>query len=85
MSVCLFYVFPFSRSGQYLLWPKKQEKQDIIWDAQNCSQVISNCYPVGSVPFVLVPALVLTWHHVKIVTGRTIVDGTRVVSGAEKK
>ena len=40
---------------------------------------------VGSVPFVLVPALVLTWHHVKIVTGRTIVGGARVISGAEKK
>ena len=39
----------------------------------------------GSVPFVLVPALVLTWHHIKIVTGRTIVGGARVVSGAEKK
>ena len=40
---------------------------------------------IGSVPFVLVPALVLTWHHVKIVTGRKIVSGARVVSGAEKK
>ena len=38
-----------------------------------------------SVPFVLAPVLVLTWHHVKIVTGRTIVGGARVVSGAEKK
>ena len=40
---------------------------------------------LGSVPFALVPALVLTWHHVKIVTGQTIVGGARVVSGAEKK
>ena len=40
---------------------------------------------IGSVPFVLVPALVLTWHHVKIVTGRTIVGGALVVSSAENK
>ena len=39
----------------------------------------------GSVPFVLVPALVLIWHNVKIVIGRTIVGGARVVSGAEKQ
>ena len=35
--------------------------------------------------FVLVLVLVLTWHHVKIVTGRTIVGGARVVSAAEQK
>ena len=46
---------------------------------------LSSTKTSGSVPFVLVPALVLTWHHVKIVTGPTIVGGARVVSGAENK
>ena len=44
-----------------------------------------SCLESGSVPFDLVPALVLTWHHVKIMTGRTIVGGVHVVSGAKKK